>query len=113
MKLRKLLALILVFAIAIVPMFFASCKKDDENDLGDLEDAEGDLPAAFGDTQKNYSGKKFTVLTHEDRSENQAFNIVDLVVNEELGDEAINKAVEERNTKIKKTNNLKLKCNKR
>jgi hypothetical protein len=83
-------------------MFFASCKKDDENDLGDLEDAEGDLPAAFGDTQKNYSGKKFTVLTHEDRTSNQAFNIVDLVVNEELGDEAINKAVEERNTKIRK-----------
>ena len=64
-------------------------------------DALDDLPPSFEGTQKMYGGKKFTVLTHEDRAVNQAFNIVDLVPNEELGDEAVTVAVEQRNAKIK------------
>ena len=101
MNKRRFLILLLVFAMAIMPLFVTGCKKDGDGD-GEKVDAEEDLPPSFEGTQKEYGGKKFKVLSHEDRQANQAFNIVDLVPNEALGDEAITASVENRNTKIKK-----------
>lgn len=98
---RRFLILLLVFAMAIMPLFVTGCKKDGSGKDG-LVDAEDDLPPSFEGTQKEYGGKKFNVLSHEDRQANQAFNIVDLVPHESLGDEAIKASVEVRNTKIKK-----------
>ncbi len=100
-KRRRFLILLLVFAMAILPLFVTGCAKDDDDD-GETIEAEDDLPPSFDGTQKKYGGKKFRVLSHEDRQKNQAFNIVDLVPNEELGDEAVTVAVETRNEKIKK-----------
>ena len=98
---RRFLILLLVFAMAIMPLFVIGCSKDDDGKGGNV-DAEEDLPPSFEGTQKEYGGKKFKVLSHEDRQANQAFNIVDLVPNEALGDEAVTASVEVRNTKIKK-----------
>lgn len=96
----RFLIFLLVFAMAILPLFVTGCGDDEDN--GKITEAEDDLPTSFGKTQKDYGGKKFTVLTQEDRNSDQAFNIVDLVPNNDLGDEAISVAVEARNTKIKK-----------
>lgn len=97
-KKTRFLILLLVFAMAIMPLFITGCKKDGED--GDISEADGDLPPTIN-KQKNYAGRKFKVLTHEDRNKDQAFNIVDLVPNEELGDSSITAAVESRNAKIK------------
>lgn len=98
-KKTRFLILLLVFAMAIMPLFVTGCKDDDDD--GDISEAVDDLPTSFGTTQKNYAGRKFKVLTHEDRNSDQAFNIVDLVPNEDLGDTSIAVAVEARNAKIK------------
>ena len=100
MNKRRFLILLLVFAMAVMPLFVTGCKKDDDDKGGNV-DAEEDLPPSFEGAQKEYGGKKFNVLSHEDRQADQAFNIVDLVPNEDLGDEAITASVENRNTKIK------------
>ncbi len=101
MNKKRFLIFLLVFAMAIMPLFVTGCAKEGGDD-GDYTEAEDDLPPSFDGTQKKYGGKKFKVLSHEDRQKNQAFNIVDLVPNEELGDEAVTVAVENRNEKIKK-----------
>ena len=100
-KKRRLLIFLLVFAMAVLPLFVTGCRNNDDDDNVNVN-AEDDLPPSFDGKQNIYGGKKFNVLTREDRQANQAWNIVDLVPNEELGDEAITKSVEERNNKIKR-----------
>ncbi len=110
MKIRRLLALLLVLAMAIVPLFITSCAQKDDDDDDDDEEylEESDLPPSFnGEIEKKFRNKKFTVLTREDRAGTQAFNIVDLVeTKDELGDSSIRTAVANRNATIK--DNLKI-----
>ena len=104
MKIRRLLALLLVFAMAVLPLFITSCAKPDDDDGDDddeyLEDT--DVPPSFnGEIEKKFKNRRFTVLTREDRSGTQAFNIVDLVeTKDDLGDSSIRTAVANRNSTI-------------
>ncbi|MBR2473552.1 MAG: InlB B-repeat-containing protein, partial [Clostridia bacterium] len=59
-----------------------------------------ELSPAFSGTTLKFSGN-YTVLTQVDRSKGRAFNVVDLVEADNLGDTTIIKAVRERNEKIK------------
>ncbi len=112
MKIRRLLALLLVLAMAVVPLFITSCARnddDDDDDEGDLLE-ENELPPSFnGEVEKKFKNKKFTVLTRQDRAGTQAFNIVDLVeTDDNLGDSSIRTAVRERNIRIQSNIGVKI-----
>ena len=98
MKMRKFLALMLVFAMMFTVFALTSCG-DDEDDGGDSEASERDLANVFGGEVRIIKGK-FNVLTETDRSVGQAFNIVDLTADKNLGAEEIKAAVELRNDLI-------------
>ena len=70
-------------------------------DKVNIEVEDGDLPPIFDGEQKNFNGKKYNVLTKLDRSKSQAFNVVDLVAEDNLGDDTIVAAVVERNERLK------------
>ena len=106
MKIKKYLAFLLVIALAVIPLFVTGCAPGD--DPNDVTTKEGILPPSFGSEQKNFEGARFVVLTREDRSKGQAFNIVDLVANEELGDSAVVSAVVTRNETLKSYYNVNI-----
>ena len=101
MKKRRMLALLLVFSIVLVTVLLTGCKPGDEGEGEETDVPEEDLSPAFGGQALRFSGS-FTVLTEQDRSEGQAFNIVDLVEKDNLGDSSIVDAVATRNDLIKK-----------
>lgn len=103
MKLRKILALMLVFAMMLTAFAFTSCGGGNDDDDDDEDEiGEDDLPPIFGDDYKKYKGN-FTVLTETDRNKGQAFNIVDLTADKNLGADEIVEAVEMRNELILET----------
>jgi len=96
---KKTLAIILACLMMLLPVF-ASC-----TDRGDGSKDDTEWDGIIGDTnliEMDWDGEDFVVLTYEDRSEGQAFNVVDLYADEEdnLSD-PIRKAVYERNAMIK------------
>ena len=96
---KKTLAIILACLMMLLPAF-ASCADNtggpgrtdvDTSDIGDPNLIE-----------KDWDGEHFVVLTYQDRSEGQAFNVVDLATKDKADlSDPINKAVFERNEKIK------------
>ena len=102
MKMRKLITWLLIIATLLTSLMMVSCKggDDDDDDDDDDELPEEELSPSFDGTTKRYSGN-FNVVTETDRNKGQAFNIVDLVETDNLGDSTIIKAVRERNEKIK------------
>ncbi len=105
MKFKQKLAFLLIFAIAVVPLFVTGCVNGPNDDIHTIENA-SELPPSFNGEQKNLNGLRFTVLTKQDRSATQAFNVVDLVVEDNLGDSAIVAAVSERNTRLQTNFNV-------
>lgn len=99
MNKKRILALLLVLALAVTTVMLAGCNPDDDPD-NDTEVPEEDLSPAFDGEAKRFSGS-FVVLTEEDRAGDQAFNIVDLVSDDNLGDSSIVAAVEARNELIR------------
>ena len=96
---KKTLAIILAALFLLFPIF-TGCA-DNNGGGGGTWEGGGEI----GDPnlmEKNWDGEVFVVLTWQDRSEGQAFNIVDLVTddNDDMSD-PINKAVFERNEMIK------------
>jgi len=102
MKMRKLITWLLIIATLLTSLMLVGCNPDDsgDDDDDDYELPEEELSPAFDGEAIKFSGN-YTVLTRNDRSKGQAFNIVDLVESDNLGDTAIVKAVRERNEKIK------------
>ena len=102
MKMRKLLTWLLIIATLLTSFMLVGCNPDKDDDDDDEEDElpEDQLSPSFDGTTLKYTGN-YTVLTEVDRNKGQAFNIVDLVESENLGDTTIVKAVRERNEKIK------------
>ena len=101
MKTKRLITWLLILAMLVTSFALTSCKgDDDDDDDDDLEVPEEQLSPAFDGEAKRYSGN-FTVVTETDRNKGQAFNIVDLVEADNLGDSTIIKAVTERNNLIK------------
>lgn len=100
MKTKKILSWLLILAMLLTSLLLVSCDKNKDDDDDDSEIAEEELSPAFDGVHKKYSGN-YIVVTESDRNAGQAFNIVDLVESNNLGDTAIVKAVRERNEKIK------------
>ena len=96
---KKTLAIILACLMMLLPAF-ASCAKP-----GDSDDDDDIIGGEIGDpnlVEKDWDGEAFVVLTYQDRSEGQAFNVVDLTVDEDFNaSDPIAKAVYERNAVIK------------
>ena len=94
---KKIIALILACLCVIVP-FMTGCANNNGNK------GNGGGGGDIGDpnlTEKNWKGAEFLVLTGEDRTDAQAFNIVDLVAYEDDDmSDPITKAVYERNERI-------------
>jgi hypothetical protein len=112
MKMRKLLAWLLILCMAVTAFMFVGCNVDDGPE-GDDDDeiAEEDLSPTFDGDYKKYKGS-FNVLTVGDGAETASFNIVDLVADNNLGDAAIVKAVRERNQLIEENFGIKIKRSK-
>jgi hypothetical protein len=109
MKMRKLLAWLLILCMAVTAFMFVGCNDDDgPDDDDDDEIAEEDLSPTFDGDHKKYKGS-FNVLTVGDGAATQSFNIIDLVAENNLGDAAIVKAVRERNQLIEDNFGIKIK----
>ncbi len=100
MNFKKIAALVLAVALGLTPVMLTGCDGDSDGpgrgDAGEITD----LPDSFGEELRDFDGMKFNVLTKKNRGKGQAFNITDLVSEGELGDEAINEAVETRNANL-------------
>lgn len=102
---KKIIALLLACLFVMLPLISCSDNPDDDKrGDGDLE-----VPTDDNLADMDWDGEVFVVLTREDRSKGQAFNIVDLYVTEEddLTD-PISKAVFERNSIIEELYNAKI-----
>ncbi len=108
MKMRKILALLLVFAIAGSTLAFTSCNGGGGGRDDDYEVPEEDLSPTFDGDVKTFKGS-FNVLTGQDGTATSSFNVVDLVADNNLGDAAIIKCVRERNERIEANFGIKIK----
>lgn len=100
MKKKRVLSWLLVISMLVTGFALTSCKgDDDDDDDDDYEVSEDDLSPAFGGEVKNYKGA-YTILTETDRTKGSAFNVVDVVETDNLGDSAIKTAVQKRNDLI-------------
>ncbi len=106
-KKRSILALLLVFSLVLASVALSGCKPDDDDVDEDYVVPEEDLSPAFANEALRFSGS-FTVMTELDRSEGQAWNIVDLVEENNLGDSAIKEAVATRNNLIRRNFGVKI-----
>ncbi|MBE6610571.1 MAG: hypothetical protein E7634_07875 [Ruminococcaceae bacterium] len=111
MRARKITALLLAIAMLILPLAVTSCGKDDGPGGGDeiQQDENKMLSPAFGGDHLKFDNEDFVVLTRGDRTVGQAFNVVDLVVEENMGDVTIVDAVQRRNDLIEQNFEVKIK----
>ena len=111
MKTRKILAFLLAFTMLLVPIAVTSCQKDSgDGGGGEIEQDENKmLSPAFGEEHLTFDNEEFIVLTRGDRTKGQAFNIVDLVVEDNMGDVTIVDAVQRRNDLIEQNFEIKIK----
>lgn len=90
---RKIIALLLACMCLILPLIGCA----DDSGKGNKGDTDTNVATDPNLTTKDWKGQTFVVLTGLDRAEGQAFNIVDLVANEDNLTDPIQKAVYERN----------------
>ena len=111
MSTRKILAFLLAFTMLIVPIAVTGCKKgNDGGNGGEIQQDENKmLSPAFGDEHLTFDNEEFVVLTRGDRTKGQAFNIVDLVEEDNMGDVTIVDAVQRRNDLIEQNFQIKIK----
>ena len=101
MKMRKMLAWLLILAMAFSGLALTSCGDDnDDDDDDDVEVDESELSPSFDGDVKTYKGGKFNILTKNDGTASQYGNVHDIVADGNLGDAAIVKVVRERNQRI-------------
>ena len=101
--LKKCIGLVLAFSIVISAVALVSCgKTEDTNDKNDgiLGEEDKILSPAFGGDKLNFENEDFLVMTKNDHTANNSWNVVDLVVDENLGDDTIVDAVKKRNDHI-------------
>ena len=108
MNFRKKLALLLALTMLILPLAVTSCGDDTgpTGPIGEVEDSS--LSPAFGGEHLTFDNESFIVLTRQDRNKGQAFNIIDLVAEDNLGDSTIVDAVEKRNSMIEQNFRVKI-----
>ena len=101
---RKILALLLACVCLMLPVLMTACSDGSDDENGDW----GDPDHPFLPATKDWDGEVFTVLSRDSRKADQAFNIVDIVADEENLSDPIQKAVWERNKKIEAFYNAKI-----
>ena len=111
MKSRKIMAFLLVFAMLLVPIAVTSCGGEggggEDNEIE--QDVNKMLSPAFSEEHMTFDNEDYNVLTKADRTKGQAFNVIDLVEEDNLGDVTIVDAVQRRNDLIEQ--NFKVKIN--
>ena len=111
MKKRRLLALLIALTMLIVPLAVTSCKKDTGEGGGEeiKQDEDKMLSPAFGNEHLTFDNEDYIVMTKGDRSKGQAWNTIDLVIDDNLGDVTIIDAVQRRNDLIEQNFQVKIK----
>ncbi|MBE6610568.1 MAG: hypothetical protein E7634_07860, partial [Ruminococcaceae bacterium] len=111
MKKKRLLALLIALAMLLVPLAVTSCKKDTGDGGGEeiKQDEDKMLSPAFGDELRTFDNEDYIVMAKGDRNKGQAWNTVDLVVDENLGDVTIIDAVQRRNDLIQQNFKVNIK----
>ncbi len=113
MKIKRNLALFLAIIMAVTSFVMVGCADDKDGPGGDKDQEQviteiSQLPDSFGGETKDFEGMEFNVLTKQDRLPTQAFNLIDMVVEDNLGDDAIITAVNERNQRLKELFNFEI-----
>ena len=110
MKKRRLLALLIALTMLIVPLAVTSCKKDTGEGGGEeiKQDEDKMLSPAFGNEHLTFDNEDYIVMTKGDRSKGQAWNTIDLVIDDNLGDVTIIDAVQRRNDLIEQNFKVKI-----
>lgn len=112
--LKKSIVWILTFSIIISAVALVACgKTEDVTDKNDglLGDESKILSPAFGGDKLDFENEDFLVMTKNDHTANNSWNVVDLVVEDNLGDDTIVDAVKKRNDHIETAFNVKIKRN--
>ena len=109
---KKIVCAILILSMAILPLLLVSCGKtgDEDKDKGDvLGDESKILSPAFGNEHLTFDNEDFLVMTKNDHTANNSWNVVDLVVEDNLGDDTIKMAVQKRNDHLETAFKVKIK----
>lgn len=109
---KKLICILLILAITLSSVLLVACGKAEEegSDKGDvLGDESKMLSTAFGNEHLTFDNEDFLVMTKNDHTANNSWNVVDLVVEDNLGDDTIKMAVQKRNDHIETAFKIKIK----
>ncbi len=112
MKNKRMIALILAFAMSILSFVFVGCEKDDGpgNDDPLIQPEYVELPDSFKGEKRDFEGMTFNILTRQDTPMNASGGrqVIDVVADDNLGDDAVVTAVRERNDRLKATFNFEI-----
>lgn len=102
MNKRRILSLLLAIIAVVLPMVATGCgeKETNQPDEG-LEWNEQYLSPAFGNEHIKFENESFVVLTKQNTTTANGYNIIDLVADDNLGDTVIIDAVLKRNDQLK------------
>ncbi len=110
MKKRRIVALILALAMGILTFAFVGCEPSDPNNPDGPDNPSGptgdaDLATSFNNEKKNFDGMTFNILTRHDR---EGYECIDVIADDNLGDNAVVSAVRERNDRLQTAFNFKI-----
>ena len=101
MNKRRFVAFFLAVLSVLIPMLTTACGKEEKPEVPDTpEESNKILSPAFGDEHLKFDNEDFVVLTKTDGARENGYNVVDLVVEENLGDSVIIDSVLRRNDAI-------------
>ncbi len=113
MKKRRIISLILALAMGILAFAFVGCESDTPNGPDDPDGpddpsgpiGDADLATSFNNEKKNFDGMTFNILTRHDKN---GYECIDVIADDNLGDDAVVSAVRERNDRLQTAFNFKI-----
>lgn len=109
MNYKRITLVFLVAAILFCSLVTVGCEKEQENQTEQENDYEKILSPSFNGELLTFDNATFNVMTKHDQSRNNGLNVVDLVVEDNIGDSVIIDAVQRRNDVIENTYKVKIK----
>jgi len=102
MNKKRILSLLLAILAVVLPLVVTGCgETTTEQPNGNVDWNEKYLSPAFGDEHIKFGNESFVVLTKQNTTTANGYNVVDLVADDNLGDTVIIDAVLKRNDQLK------------